>query len=257
MWLVTAAMFIACKLMTLHRVARPQPTTRLAGYLLAWPGLDASAFLDRSRRVTRDHVAHWIAATSTVATGASLIWIASRHALSIHPQLAAWTGMTGLVLLMHFGTFRLVSLGWRAVGVDARPLMDAPLLARSLGEFWSRRWNTAFRDLAYHHVYVPVQRRVGATAATIAVFVFSGAIHDAAISIPAGGGYGLPTSYFLLQAVATRFERSRWGRRLGLRRGWRGRAFTFAIVALPAPMLFHRPFTIQVILPFLDVIGAL
>jgi hypothetical protein len=52
-----------------------------------------------------------------------------------------------LVLVLYFGSFHLLSCAWRSAGVDAHPLMNWPLAAESVSEFWGRRWNTAFRDL--------------------------------------------------------------------------------------------------------------
>ena len=69
------------------------------------------------------------------------------------------------------------------------------------------------------------------------------------ISCAARGGYGLPTAYFVLQGVGVSFERSRVGRRLGLRRSVRG-------TAGPAFWLFHPPFVRYVVLPFMRAIGA-
>jgi len=93
--------------------------------------------------------------------------------------------------------------------------------------------------------------------AGFSVFVISGLIHDLVISLPARGGYGLPTLYFLLQGVGVSIERSRTGKRLGL--GHKVRAWVFMVVFLAAPVwwLFHPWFVLRVILPFMQAIHAL
>ena len=97
---------------------------------------------------------------------------------------------------------------------------------------------------------------LGAAGAVLAGFTFSGLVHDAVISWPAGGGYGRPTAFFMLQGVGLLAERSRAGRALGLGGGARGRLFTIALVLGPAGLLFHRPFVVGVVVPFLQAMGA-
>ena len=72
------------------------------------------------------------------------------------------------------------------------------------------------------------------------------------------GTLGMPgtTAYFGLQGLALLLERAPAGRKLGLARGRRGRLFTIAVAALPAFWLFHPAFVINVVLPFLKVVGA-
>lgn len=91
----------------------------------------------------------------------------------------------------------------------------------------------------------------------MAAFFFSGVVHDAVISLPAAGGYGLPTIYFLLQGAGLLAERSRLGERFGLRRGFRGRLFCAAATIAPLGLLFHPPFVREIILPMLRALGAL
>ena len=89
-----------------------------------------------------------------------------------------------------------------------------------------------------------------------ATFVFSGIVHEAAISVSARGGFGLPSAYFLLQAAGVAVQRSQASRRLGLDRGCLGWLFTLTFTAIPAFFLFHPPFVRRVMLPFLAAIGA-
>src|SRR5262249_3022444 len=139
---------------------------------------------------------------------------------------AGWVGMVGSILILHFGTFHLLSCAWRSAGVAARPLMNRPLAATGVADFWGKRWNTAFRDLTHRFLFRPLTGLLGPRGAVLAGFLFSGVVHDLVISVPAGGGYGGPTLFFCVQAGALLAERSPLGKRLGLGRGWRGRLFT-------------------------------
>ncbi|HZZ82373.1 MAG TPA: MBOAT family protein [Gemmataceae bacterium] len=196
----------------------------------------------------------WIFAFAKVALGAALVW--GMAPLVPLEYMQAWVGMAGLAFLLHFGSFHVLSCAWRALGVNARPLMDWPVLADSVSDFWSKRWNLAFRDLTHRFLFRPLVARGFARGGLLAVFVFSGVVHDAVISLPAGGGYGLPTAYFTLQALALFCERSRFGKRIGLGKGVIGRLFTAIVVLGPASALFHPWFARNVIVPFLAVIGA-
>jgi len=135
--------------------------------------------------------------------------------------------------------------------------MDLPIAAKSLGEFWGVRWNRGFNDLAHQYIFDPARRKIGASWATMLAFLASGLVHELVISVPARGGYGLPTLYFLLQGCGLLAERSRLGRRARLRRGLRGRLFALTIAAGPAYWLFHPPFVLRVIVPMLRDIHAL
>ena len=72
------------------------------------------------------------------------------------------------------------------------------------------------------------------------------------ISLPARGGYGGPTAFFLLQAGALFAERSPLGQQLGLARGPRGWAVTMLALLGPLFLLFHPTFVYAVVAPFLD-----
>jgi len=259
MWAVACALYAGCKWLT-YREAEARDAAagraRALGYLFAWPGMDAPTFLHRTDRVVPPARSEWGAAVLKTAFGATLIWIVARTALPTHPLLAGWIGMAGLIFLLHFGTFHLLSLGWRTFGVNAVPVMRNPSRSSSLAEFWGRRWNTAFHDLATQFTFRPLRPLVGSTAATLLVFVVSGLIHELVITVPAGGGYGLPTLYFVLQASGVAAERTPQGRRLGLGRGWRGWLFTLFVTAVPAFWLFPPPFVRHVVLPMLAAIGA-
>jgi hypothetical protein len=244
MWGLSAAVFAAFKALAWWPERARGTPARTAGFLAAWPGMDARAFLDTARRPARPAAREWLFALAKTAFGAALLWIVTP--LVAPPLLRGWIGLVGMIFVLHFGAFHLASLAWRARGVEATPLMRAPILATSLADFWGRRWNLGFRDPAHRFIFAPLAPRVGPAWAAMAVFLASGLIHDLVISVPAGAGYGLPTAYFLVQGLGSLAER---------RFRIAGRFFTILVVAGPVYWLFHPPFVRHVIVPFLEVIA--
>ena len=263
MWLLAFSIYFGCKWLTWARAVRQYPQADRwvsIGYLLAWVGMDAREFLHGHRGTGRPKADEWTRPAARIVLGATLVWFVTRHFSGPHPLVAGWIGMIGVILCLHFGLFHLLALGWQRVGVDVQPIMRQPSRGVSLAEFWGRRWNTAFHFLAHDLVFRPVFRRVfrrvGAAGATFTVFLVSGLIHELVISLPARGGYGLPTMYFAIQGLGVIFERTPLAKRLGLGHGWRGWLFTMACAAGPVFWLFHPTFVRNVILPMLQAIGA-
>jgi D-alanyl-lipoteichoic acid acyltransferase DltB (MBOAT superfamily) len=151
--------------------------------------------------------------------------------------------LPGLSLVVHFGLFELLAGLWRFLGADCHQLFRAPLRSTSLEEFWGRRWNLAFSEMTALVVFRPLNEIVGRQWAMAAALLFSGCLHELAISVPVRAGYGLPSLYFALHAAAMQIES------VLSRRGhpvdsipWLGRLWTLAWLVLPLPILFHLPF---------------
>jgi len=234
---------------TLHFLAttRVRPTAReLIAWLLLWVGLDPAAFFIR-RAATVPRAGEWIWGASKLLLGLGLLFIAAPRCLGLNELLAGWVAMTGLIFALHFGAFHVLALAWRRAGRDVVPIMRAPILSMSLSEFWSRRWNLAFRDFAHMFVFRPLARRRRIRLADWGAFAFSGLVHELAISVPAGAGYGLPLAYFLLQGCGVWLER-----RLPLakRPGW-GWCYALCFTAPAAWWLFHPAFVRRLILPLI------
>ena len=260
MWTMASAIYAGCKWLTWQRAdVDDVPPWKHAAYLLAWPGLDATSFLQVRpiARAARCRPTEWRAAVSKFTIGVVLLFAVARTVPPRHPYVVGWIGMIGLVLMLHFGIFHLLSCLWRGFGIEARPLMNRPLSSTSLSEFWGRRWNTAFRDLTHRFLFRPCASWFGPRWGIVAGFLFSGAVHDLVISVPARGGYGRPTAFFVIQGAALAIERSTLGRRAGLGSGWPGRLFTLAVLVVPVGLLFHPPFVVGVIVPFMHVLGAI
>lgn len=258
MWMLAGGIFFGCKWQTWweRRSIADIGIGRTLGYLFLWPGMDAETFLDSERRAQRPKMKEWIWASVKTASGAALLWGVVRRVSEGSSLPAGWVGMLGIIMILHFGAFHILSLAWRWAGVDAPPIMQAPLSSASLSDFWGSRWNLGFRHLTHRLIFTPVRIRAGVVPAILLSFLASGVIHDLVISLPARGGYGLPTGYFVLQGLGVLIERSPLGKRLVLGSGIRGWLLAVIFAGAPAFILFHPPFVRGVILPFLNAIGA-
>jgi alginate O-acetyltransferase complex protein AlgI len=259
MWTLSFAIFFALKWITWWEARNlgPHSAARSLAYLAAWPGMDAETFLDPRQVPPAPKLREWLWASLKTGSGIVLLWVVARRAPEQQALLRGWIGLFGLVLLLHFGSFHLIALFWQACGVMAQPIMSKPILSKTLSEFWGKRWNLGFRQLAYTLIFRPLHRRIGAATAGLMVFLVSGLIHDLVISLPARAGYGLPTIYFLLQGLGVTLERSNLGKHLGLQKGFSAWIFLLVVTAAPAFWLFHPPFVLRVILPFMRAIHAL
>jgi alginate O-acetyltransferase complex protein AlgI len=263
MWTIASAIYFACKWITWRRAPRSLGWLRSIGYLFLWPGMDPKPFL--SPALPADpRASEWLRAARNTAAGAALTIVAASLSHRIQTLWVGWLGMIGIVLFLHFGIFECLARVWNNIGIPVKPVMQKPLHATSLADFWGRRWNTAFNDLAHALAFRPLtalfeqrsRRRSAIACATLAVFALSGLLHELVISLPARAGYGLPTGYFIFQGLAALFERSPFGRRIGLGHGLRGWLFTAICAAGPAFWLFHPAFVRNVILPMLQTLGG-
>lgn len=259
MWMLAGALFLALKFLTLTAVELNAVSFgRLFAYVALWPGMDARAFLedrgDNHRVASPSELA--FAALKLVGGLAAGLW-AVRSVGNADPLLVAWIGMVGIIFTLHFGGLHVVSWLWRRAGVQAPPIMRAPILADSLADFWGGRWNAAFADVARRFVFRPTVRTLGTRWAGALVFLVSGLVHEVAISLPARGGWGGPTIYFLIQGAGVALEKTAWGKRLGLSGGWRGWLWMVLCTLTPVPLLFHEPFVDRVIVLFFETLQTL
>jgi len=258
LWLMAISIFGGCKWVTWRRALKTglKPSIpRSLGYLVLWPGMDAMSFLDPKATVKKGKMLYprgaLISGFSSIVVGGLLIWVATIVVI-LRPEVAGWMTMTGIVLILHFGLFKLLALLWQQAGIPVIPVMCQPLKSSSLAEFWSGRWNTAFTGLVHDLALRPLARRLGINGAIIGVFLISGLVHELVISLPAQGGLGLPTGYFVLQGLGVILARE--GRRWGLNKGIRGRIYTALFTVGPVYWLFHPLFVQKVILPMLAAI---
>lgn len=251
MWLLAAAIFFGFKMLVLARTPAAISGLALAQWLWLCPALNLTAFLRQRDGSAGEPLRLVRSGLVNLTFGAVMLWMVAPQFAAM-PLVAGWIGMAGLIFTLHFGTFHLVTSFWRWMGRGTEPLMKCPIAAESLSDFWGRRWNTAFSDAISLLVFRPAAQRWGGRKAHWLVFAISGVLHEAVISLPARGGWGGPTVYFLLQAAGIAL-----GRRLRIPRGLASRAWAFAFLLVPVGLLFHPPFVRAVMLPFFQTLEAL
>jgi Membrane bound O-acyl transferase family len=256
-----AAIFLALKhwtwLAARHATRDATWRDRILFYLL-WPGFDADAFLIGSKNANPRPALHeWFAAIAKTTLAGIFLWLLLPVIGNANAMVLGIAGMLGGVLLIHCGLFHVVALAWQSAGRPVTPIMNRPLAATSLVDFWSRRWNLAFRDAVALVLFRPLARRFTAGVATMLTFFASGLWHEAVISFPARGGYGLPTLYFLIQGASVCLQRRYLRATTAPFSTWVGRVTTALVVALPLPLLFPHTFAVNVLIPFLRVLRVL
>jgi len=218
----------------------PRTVTGLAVFLFAWPGVIPSHFRERKPSQTIEP-GRFLAAWARMAVGVSSIVLIAVHAPRIPDRLLGLSGVAALLLTMHLGIFDLLPWLVRWTGFTVPLLFDRPWAATSLAQFWGRRWNLAFVEMNQCLFLRPLCRYFGKPGSRFALFAVSGMLHELGLSWVAGGGWGLPLSYFLLQAVLVAVEQ---------RFGIANRVWTWFWVIAPSPWLFHLPFRRALIVPF-------
>lgn len=260
MCLICASLFLFVKAHSLWLFRRGQDSQLSLldslAWFVAWPGLNPRRFFRRSEGATFTR-SEFVISIAELIVGSSVLFCLAPRWRDSQPLLSGWCALTGIALILHFGLFGLLAYAWNRAGRPVRPIMKAPLAATSIADFWGNRWNLAFRDYAHQTIFSPLTRRFNAVAGTLLGFLFSGVVHDLAISVPARGGYGLPTIYFLLQGVGVMTER--WVNKhvVRIRGNLLGWVWSVTWILLPAPLLlFHPPFMRQVVLPIVDALAV-
>lgn len=207
-----------------------------------WPGMDPARSSERGRPTDQD--------AQPVGRGLAFLYcgvamVLTAAVIPMNSLVAGWCGLFGLLFAVHFGLSEILSSGFRLGGRAVRPLFNRPFSSRTLNEFWTRRWNTAFVEMDRRLFLPGLLKKFGARGAVLGVFLISGLLHEMAISFPAGGGWGLPFAYFALQGGLVLIER---------RFSIRSRLFTWAAILIPLPLVFTAPFRSSLILPLLAAI---
>jgi alginate O-acetyltransferase complex protein AlgI len=228
---------------------------RFVAYLF-WPGMQPRHFLPE-RRPADARPAPTVAGMLLNATAAALLlWVIPGLMPGDWPlSLRVASGLAGYAFLLLFALLDAWALVYRACGIGVEKLWHNPAASTSLADFWGQRWNRIFSGMLREVLFLPLARRVGAAAALVAVFLYSGLMHEN-FSVAARSGYGLPLLYFAIQGAGTWLESRSVLRRAFRRRPWLGRLWTAAVVLGPCLLLFHEDFRREYGVPKLVSLGV-
>jgi len=243
--------FKIATLIGLTRAERREWTSaRLIAYFL-WVGMQPRQFLPSYVPPRSPPLPTWRGCLLNAAAGAVFLW----GVPLLFPEgtpllLRAWTGLIGVALLRLFGSFDVLTLIFRRIGFPVEKAWVNPLAATSVRDFWGRRWNRIMSGLMRDLLFAPLSRRVGVFGASLAVFLYSGVLHEF-LSVLARVAYGGPILYFLLQGAAFSVEGTRFGRRLLALSPLVGWCWTAVVVVGPVGLVLPPIFLYDAIVPTL------
>lgn len=220
---------------------------RSGGAVLAWPrwicfgflwfGMDPNSWTGERRSLRWGNDFLW--GMGCLLVGVAGVWImAIYHVGNLVPLFIAMS------LGFHYGALRLLTTFWRFAGFPVKPLFRNPLVMRGFNDFWGMRWNLAYSHMMARVVKRPLAPVLGDKLALFAVFVVSGLLHELAITVPVGAGYGFPTLFFLVHGVAACLEKKN-STVMALLCG--------LLLVVGLPLLFPGEFVREVIWPSRDV----
>ncbi len=153
-------------------------------------------------------------------------------------RVLRWAAGDAFSLLLFETVMGTLRVAYERGGIRPPPLHDRPHLARSVGEFWSRRWNRIVGGWLRARIFLPLARARSRPLALVGTFAFSALIHAYLVAAPLGRNAVVSMSlFFLLQGIAVLVEH-----RLHVQR-WRprvARAWTLSILIASSP-LFVMP----------------
>lgn len=208
-------------------------------YMSFWPGMDPEALRKRQYSPFNGHA--FLRGCLLLIGGALLGIIVLYFHQGMGTVITGWAGLAALIFMIHFGFSEILTSALQASGWAVNPLFKRPFQSRSLRDFWSVRWNTAFVEMDKILFFPLLKKYLSTPVAVLGVFLISGFLHELGISYAAGAHWGLPTLYFLLHGVIMTFE-DRW-----IRFEKNGSLFFCGLwvwgwILIPLPLLFHHTF---------------
>jgi len=215
-------------------------------YATVWPGMASDGLIKQEDPIT-EAGGRFKRGYFKFLLGLSACLTIAWFAQQMSPSILGAVGIAGLLLTVHFGFSDMMTACIQSQGWRVKPLFEEPFQSGTLNEFWTRRWNLAFVQMNRILFMQPLVRAMGLRRAVFAVFLISGVLHELAISYPVMAGWGGPILYFLIQACLVAVERK-----------WRisGRIWTWIMLLLPTPLLFHEAFRVTLVAPLFTALGV-
>lgn len=204
-------------------------------YCFTWVGMNTQIFF--KYRATPDY-SLLTRGVLYLVIGSSLLLLIrfGLHPTSI-PVGVQYYGLSLIILvalsqILHFGLLNISAWLLQVIKYPAYSLFRSPLQSESLRDFWGKRWNLAFTEMTSVAVYRPLSKKWTTTQALLASFIFSGLLHEVALSLPVNTGYGFPLLYFAIQLMLIVIEEKAFKKKPG-------KAWVILGLILPLPILFH------------------
>lgn len=238
--------FVMVLLMKLASWLRQQPARRppLMRFLFLTPLLSASPRYHARLTPTWLLVIKFLLATSFLSFTVGLF----HHFLGVD----SYFHVILICPLIYFMTDALGALAQAIPAIFLKPIPpmhDHPLRARTLSEFWGRKWNMWVQDWLRDMSW-DVRQNHGKKI--MVSFLLSGLFHELMVNLPymiyyQESTFGNMMLYFMVQGAGLWTER-RFRHRIP---SWLNRLYLWALVILPAPIFINRPLRI-----FLGVIDG-
>lgn len=206
--------------------------TRWMMFSCFWFGMDPAVFRVRKSVEWKSHV---VVGGLCVVAGILGVWLS--YLFDVRNVVILFICMS---LGFHFGLLRLMTAFWRMQGFPVKVLFRNPLRLRGFRDFWGKRWNLGYSQMMARAVKKPLTPLLGDKGSMFAVFIVSGILHEVAITVPVGAGYGGPTLFFILHGAFCLFEK---------RDSLMMAVLCGVVLILGVPILFGDKFLEEVMLP--------
>ncbi|MCR9164670.1 MAG: MBOAT family protein [Nannocystaceae bacterium] len=147
-----------------------------------WWGVPADARLPRTSAEAAENKRRGVARLLRAAAKLGVVVVVVGVNRSVDDITASTVGFTAWSMIYVYasisGVADALTGALMLTGLHMSESFEAPMLARSPGEFWGRRWNRFITRWAFRNVFIPAGGRRSPARATMLVFVLSGLMHE-------------------------------------------------------------------------------